>query len=38
MQTNDWEAALAHLQQARDLDPDGPVGEQAQRLLNQYYP
>jgi tetratricopeptide (TPR) repeat protein len=38
MQTDDGEAARDHLQQARELDPDGPVGEQAQRLLNQYFP
>lgn len=37
-QTNDWEAAHAHLQEARDLDPGGPVGQQAQLLLNQYFP
>ncbi len=38
MQTDDWKAAKDHLQQSRDLDPDGPVGEQAQVLLNQYFP
>lgn len=38
MQTGEWEAAHGHLRQARDLDPDGPVGEQAQLLLNQYFP
>ncbi len=38
MQTGEWEAAHEHLRQARDLDPDGPLGEQAQLLLNQYFP
>ena len=38
LQTDDWQAAHEHLQQARDLDADGPVGEQAQVLLNQYFP
>jgi tetratricopeptide (TPR) repeat protein len=38
LQTDDWETAKEYFQQARDLDPDGPVGEQAQRLLNQYFP
>jgi len=38
MQTDDWEAAGDHLRQARDLNADGPVGEQAQVLLNQYFP
>jgi cytochrome c-type biogenesis protein CcmH/NrfG len=38
MQTDDWGAARQHLQQARDLDPDGLVGEQAQMLLDQYFP
>ena len=38
MQTDAWETARDHLQQARDLDTDGPVGEQAQLLLNQYFP
>ena len=37
-QTDDWETARDHWQQARDLDPDGLVGEQAQALLNQYFP
>jgi hypothetical protein len=35
---DDWEAAHDHLRQARDLDADGLVGEQAQLLLNQYFP
>ena len=38
MQTDDWESARDHLRQARDLDPDGPIGKQAQLLLNQYFP
>ena len=38
LQTDDWEAAKSHFQQARDLDVSGPVGEQAQVLLNQYFP
>lgn len=38
LQTDNWEAAKDHFQQARDLDPDGPVGGQAQVLLNQYFP
>jgi len=38
MQTEDWGIAREHLQQARELDPDGLVGEQAQSLLNQYFP
>jgi tetratricopeptide (TPR) repeat protein len=38
LQTDDWEAAKEHFQQASDLDPAGPVGEQAQMLLNQYFP
>ena len=38
MQTDDWGAAKNQLQQARDLDPGGPVGEQAQQLLSQYFP
>jgi len=38
MQTGEWEAAGDYLRQARDLDADGPVGQQAQLLLNQYFP
>ena len=38
LQTDDWGAAKDHFQQARDLDANGPVGEQAQMLLNQYFP
>ena len=38
MQTEEWGIAREHLRQAHDLDPDGLVGEQAQSLLNQYFP
>ena len=38
LQIDDWQAAKDHFQQARDLDLDGSVGEQAQMLLNQYFP
>jgi len=38
MQIEAWETARDHFQQARTFDPDGPVGEQAQLLLNQYFP
>jgi tetratricopeptide (TPR) repeat protein len=38
MQTEDWEAAGDHLRRARELDGDSPIGEQAQVLLNQYFP
>ena len=38
LQMNDWEAARDHWQQAYALDTDGPVGEQAQVLLNRYFP
>ena len=38
LQTNDWQSAKDLFQQARDLGADGPVGEQAQVLLNQYFP
>jgi tetratricopeptide (TPR) repeat protein len=38
MQLDDWSAAHNSLLQARDLDVGGPVGEQAQVLLNQYFP
>ena len=38
MQMEDWESARDQFQQARDLDKGGPVGEQAQVLLNQYFP
>ncbi len=38
LQKNDRSTAYQHLLQARDLDTDGPVSEQAQALLNQYFP
>jgi len=38
LQTDDWQIASEHLHIARDLDLDGPIGEQAQVLLNQYFP
>lgn len=38
IQTEEWELALEHLQTARELDPDGPIGEQAQILLNRFFP
>ncbi|MGD8402977.1 MAG: tetratricopeptide repeat protein [Anaerolineales bacterium] len=38
MQTDNWEVAGDHLRRARELDGDGPVGEQVQVLLNQYFP
>lgn len=38
MQTSDWEVAHGNLVQARDLDADGQAGQQAQLLLNQYFP
>ena len=38
MQTDDWGTARDHLLQARDLDPNSPVGAQARQLLNQYFP
>ena len=38
LQTEDWETAKEQFLRARDLDPDGPVGAQAQALLNQYFP
>jgi len=38
MQTDAWESAADHLRKARDLDPDGLAGDQAQVLLNQYFP
>jgi Flp pilus assembly protein TadD len=37
LQLNDWEAARGHWQQAYALDAGGPVGEQAQVLLNRYF-
>jgi len=38
MQTGDPTAALSNLNQAKAFDPDGPVGWQASRLLEQYFP
>jgi tetratricopeptide (TPR) repeat protein len=38
LQQDDWEAARDYFRQARDLDPGGPVGRQAQLLLDQYFP
>jgi tetratricopeptide (TPR) repeat protein len=38
MQTGDRAAALAYLHQAKTSDPDGPIGWQANRLLEQYFP
>ena len=35
---DDWETAREDFRQAQELDPDGPVGEQAKRLLDQYFP
>ena len=37
LQLEDWQTALTHLQQARDLDA-GLLGERAQVLLNQFFP
>jgi len=38
MQTGDRAAALADLDVAKALDPGGPAGWQANRLLEQYFP
>ena len=38
MQTGDRAAALADLDVAKTLDPTGPAGWQANRLLEQYFP
>lgn len=38
LQANDRTAAYQHLLRARGLDADGPLGEQAQVLLDQYFP
>jgi tetratricopeptide (TPR) repeat protein len=38
MQNGDRTAALASLYQAKAVDPDGPIGWQASRLLEQYFP
>jgi len=37
METGDRAAALSNLNQAKALDPDGPIGWQASRLLEQYF-
>jgi len=37
MQTDNWAIARVHIRRALELDPDGPVGAQAQLLLNQYF-
>jgi tetratricopeptide (TPR) repeat protein len=38
MQTGDRTSAYSYLSLARTLDPDGPYGWQAGRLLEQYFP
>jgi len=38
IQMEEWQTALEHLQTARKLDVDGPIGGQAQILLNRYFP
>jgi Flp pilus assembly protein TadD len=38
MQTGDRIAALSYLNQAKAMDPNGPIGWQANRLLEQYFP
>jgi tetratricopeptide (TPR) repeat protein len=38
MQTGDRTAALSYLNQAKAFDPDGPIGWQANRLLERYFP
>ena len=38
MQLDNWATAHGYLKQARELDEFGPAGEQAQILLNQYFP
>jgi Flp pilus assembly protein TadD len=38
MQTGDRTAAVSNLNQAKALDPDGSIGWQASRLLEQYFP
>ena len=38
METGDRAAAFSNLNQAKILDPDGPNGWQASRLLEQYFP
>ena len=38
LQMDNWEGARDYWQQAYALDADSPVGEQAQVLLNRYFP
>jgi tetratricopeptide (TPR) repeat protein len=38
LQTGDRASALSNLNQAKAFDPDGPIGWQASRLLEQYFP
>jgi len=38
LQKGNNSAAYPHLIQARDLDPTGPYGAQAQRMIDQYFP
>jgi len=38
MQTGDRTVALSYLNQAKAMDPNGPIGWQANRLLEQYFP
>jgi tetratricopeptide (TPR) repeat protein len=38
MQVDEWESAADRLRKALQLDRDGPVGKQAQLLLDQYFP
>jgi tetratricopeptide (TPR) repeat protein len=38
LQTDDRQAAYPYLVQAKNSDPGGPYGWQAQRLLEQYFP
>lgn len=38
IQTEEWQVALQHLQTARELDLNGRIGQQAQILLNRFFP
>ena len=38
IQLDEWDVAKAHLQMARNQDQGGAFGQQAQMLLNQYFP
>ena len=38
IQTEDWQTALEHLRTVRELDGDGPFGQQAQILLSRFFP